>query len=352
VDVQVSRTSQYRKHLGELESSRDWVLNQQLLWVAIEVPMQVGAGPTQERVCSVEVTSRVWTARQVIELLRKNIRLESRPARPLRKRGLVATDGYEIVIDEEAFAREYSQRIEKEVCTDQPVGKSGSGISGNASYVFRYYTSLNVPDLEPVSLPRERVRIPGKKSIPRSEPGPQSEFEFPSVRVDLASGWGLLSNKQPTGAPWDPGQVLLWPLLFTSRVSIGSVLVGVMDFGVGTGEGINGDGWAVDVDTMHAGTGIGYVFDAMGAEVQPRIMVEWSRRTVAIGGGFGTVERSSWGVGLGASGRKTLGRFGVHLDASYLVDGIGPLLVLGDDDSAIMKGGMLRVMGGLSVHFE
>ena len=352
VDVQVSRTTQYRKHLGELKKSREWVLNQRLLWGAIEVPMQVGAGVVAPEVCSVEVTPRVWTARQVIELLRKNIRLESRPARPLMKTGLVATDGYEIVIDEEAFAREYSQRVEKEVCSDDPGGKAVPVRSGKGSYVFRYYTSLDLPDLQPVSPPRERVRLPGKKPILRSEGEPQEDFEFPDLRVDLASGWGLISNLQPKGAPWDPGQVLLWPLLFTSRVSIGSELVGVVDFGVGTGEGINGDGWAVDVATMHAGTGIGYIFDVMAVEVQPRLMVEWSRRIVAIGGAFGTVERSSWGVGLGASGRKALGRFGVHLDASYLVDGDGPLLVSGDDESSIMKGGMWRLVGGLSVIFD
>jgi len=359
LDVLVEEPEDYNDAVKDLDDdSKRWMVTSDrygTLWVAVEAAVDMrSSNPKPEAPSSKSkkdtLKVKIWTAAEIVSMVRDHISLEARPAKRKLDNSVAATDGYEVVIDEKKFAEIWlAAGISVEAGAPPAMPRPNATIP----YLFRLYIPLQAPS--------NMAPKPVARHIPAPEPEEPSEpMEWPDFRLDLGGGLALIKNLEAENTDfWADEQSQA--IQFHGRLTIGSRFVGILDIaqGSGTPAGLTGPTDALverDIDLKIAsfGLGLGYIFGGPNFELQPRIMFESALRELSWEGQSGDpLERKGWSPSAGVTLRYFFNpTFGLHVDASYLMDKVGPTGESGlINESDLMDKSTLRAGGGLTIKF-
>jgi hypothetical protein len=279
---------------------------------------------------------------QLISMLRPFVSLTPRVARTMENNGILATDGYEVVIDRDGFLQAYRALLEPRAPLAPPP-------SGNAPvlYRFRHYIPLDLPPIRTrpdPPLPAAPALMPDRHPYaPPPVPAPLQRRYRPPVRLDIGLGTGVSQSFAAVGwTGWENDFVATF--LGGARLVIGPGFNGFLHL---EGGGRTDRRYALGEFLFDAGGG--YTVNSGGLmEFYPWLSmgVQWR----SVDHEITRISSPAFVFRLGMTMRIFIGDvFGFHLDTSY---GFAPGLAgpLNSEDS-LLSGHTFRFFFGPTFRF-
>jgi hypothetical protein len=312
----------FREALRKATNSKQWSVRSQQsrLWLAADLtvladPPGASAQGSKAKPEAAPLCRAPLPAKQIVELARKYLLVEARPANPVLPGSVMAVEGYEAGIDAEGLIAAYEKLLD-------PPPPPAPEAEPPVAYSYRYYLALPLISTAPAPSAPAPVPVPVP---PKPEPEPQGS----SLRLDVGGLWSGYSTNPPAAGSsfWrDVGfvnqgggklQVTAGQsVAFTARASYS---VAKLDPGEGYSAFGNHLAW-MWFRELEIGAGLAYVARFEPFEIEPYAICEYRNRLM---NGF---DRSQ-GIGglVGATARMRLHEYvGAYLDLSWKLGRGGP----------------------------
>ena len=316
-----------------------------VIWFAVDVELDLASPDPPTEVVEEEVVEEVPVLTlQHIDylgaLVKKHIRLVTRPATPEISGALDATDGYEVIFDDSAFMEELAVLLRPTEETTEP----GPGRPDTLSYRYRRYIPLDLPAVVAAAPPPPPPPPPAPvEYVPEPEPFVEAEPVKWGLYVGLGGGIGWVRadrtfNSGVNGTVIPPGVY--------GRVLGG---VGVFRWGLEVAYNyVNTENWELSqTDVL---TGPAAALPAGGAVlIEPRLFFGGQNRTVPSllpTSAISDHQRRSFAFEIGCALRfRIIDQIGFVVDPAYVISAAGPW---GPSREYQYLGGHLRLVAGIS----
>ena len=323
-----------------------------VLWVAVDVQLDVVSPdpqePEEERRRRAEEPVLTFQHIDYIgALVKKHIMLVTRPAEPEVRGALDATDGYEVVFDDDGFMNELAVLLKP---TEDSAAKPPLR-PDTLPYRFRRYIPVGLPAIaSPPPPPPPPPPEPTYEPEPEPEPDPEPFIEQPAMRRALVAEFGGGLSLVSVHRAFTSGSGTAVPMpAFQGRLTGG---VGVFRWGFEVAyQNINGELWELKQTDVLTGPSLSLRMGDV-AQFEPRAYIGGQARALpSLTLGSTTTEsdhkRNALAFELGTAFRfRIADPVGFLFDASYVFSEVGPW---GWQREYQYKPGSFRVVLGLSI---